>query len=110
METPDFGIVYVVCGSVEEAESLAKLVLEHRLAACANIIPVMHSMYWWQGSLQRATETLLLLKAPYTYYEQIERLLKIHHSYEVPAIFQIPITQGLIPFLRWIAEETAFDY
>lgn len=110
MEQPEFGFVYVVCGSVEEAKKLAQIVLERRLAACANIIPTIHSLYWWEGAIQEGTETLLLLKAPYIYYEAIERLIRTNHSYQVPAILQVPIAQGLPEYLRWLAAETEFDY
>lgn len=110
MEQPEFGFVYVVCGSLEEAKKLARTVLEQRLAACANIIPTLHSLYWWEGAIQEGTEVLLLLKAPYTYYEAIERLIRTHHSYQVPAILQVPIVQGLPEYLRWLATETEFDY
>lgn len=110
MEMPEFGFVYVVCGSVEEAKKLARLVLEQRLAACANIFSPIQSLYWWEGKLEEAQETVLLLKAPYTYYEAIEKLIKAHHSYQVPAILQVPIVQGLSDYLRWLASETEFDY
>lgn len=110
MEQPDFGFIYVVCASMEEAKSLARLVLERRLAACANIIPTIHSLYWWEGKLEEGNETLLLLKAPYNYYEAIEQLIRSQHSYQVPAILQIPIHRGLPEYLRWLATETEFDY
>ncbi|GIV23502.1 MAG: divalent-cation tolerance protein CutA [Bacteroidia bacterium] len=110
METPEFGLVYVVCASPEEARHLARLALERRLAACANIFSPLHSLYWWEDQIEEAQETLLLLKAPYTYYEEIEKLIKQHHSYKVPAILRLPITQGLPEYFRWLAQETGFDY
>ncbi|MCX8112454.1 MAG: divalent-cation tolerance protein CutA [Bacteroidia bacterium] len=110
MEQPEFGLVYVVCAHLEEAKRLAQLTLERRLAACANIVPSIHSLYWWEGKLQEDSETLLLLKAPYTYYQAIENLIRTHHSYKVPAILLLPIAQGLPEYLRWLAAETEFDY
>lgn len=103
-------LVYVVCANLEEAKHIAKSVLERRLAACANIISTIHSLYWWEGKIQEGTETLLILKAPYSYYEEIEKVVKQLHSYEVPAILRVPITQGLSEYLRWLATETEFDY
>jgi periplasmic divalent cation tolerance protein len=110
METPEYALVYITCPNEEEALRLAQLVVERRLAACANIIPQIRSLYWWKGELQRDTEAVLLLKAPYAYYAEIERLIRMNHPYEVPAILQLPIYQGLAEYLRWIAAETGFDY
>lgn len=110
MELPEFALVYVVCANPEEAQRIARAVLERRLAACANILPGIASLYWWEGKLEEAQETLLLLKAPYSYYEEIEKVVKSHHSYQVPAILRLPITQGLPEYLRWLAQETGFDY
>lgn len=110
MEQPEFGFVYVVCANLEEAKRLARAVLEKRLAACANIIPTIHSLYWWEGAIQEGTETILLLKAPYTYYEAIEKVIRSESSYQLPAILQIPISQGLPEYLKWLAAETEFDY
>ncbi|MEN2992886.1 MAG: divalent-cation tolerance protein CutA [Bacteroidia bacterium] len=110
MEQADFALVYVVCSNPEEAHAIARKVLERRLAACANIIPTIHSLYWWEGKLEEGQETLLILKAPYDYYEEVEKVVKAHHSYQVPAILAIPITKGLPDYLRWLAAETEFDY
>lgn len=110
MEQPEFMLVYVVCANLEEAKHLAKTVIEQRLAACANILPTIHSLYWWEGQIQEGAETLLILKAPYSYYEAIEKVIRREHSYSVPAILQVPITQGLPEYFRWLAAETGFDY
>ncbi|MCX7606132.1 MAG: divalent-cation tolerance protein CutA [Bacteroidia bacterium] len=110
MESPDFGLVYVMCGDEEEAHRIGRLAVERRLAACANIIPSVRSVYWWEGKIEEASEVLLLLKAPYSYYEELEKLIRAHHKYQVPAIVHLPITQGLPAYLQWIAKETGFDY
>lgn len=110
MEQAEFALVYVVCSNLEEARTIARKVLERRLAACANIIPTIHSLYWWEGKLEEGQETLLILKAPYTYYEEVEKVVKAHHSYQLPAILAIPIAKGLPDYLRWLATETEFDY
>ena len=99
-------LIYVTAGSREEAERLARAVLEHRLAACANIYAPIRSLYWWQGNLESAEEAVLILKAPTVAYEAIEKLILAHHSYQTPAILQIPLTRGLPAFLSWIAAET----
>ncbi len=99
-------LVYVTAGGQEEAERLAKVVLENRLAACANIYAPIRSVYWWEGRLEASQEAVLILKAPESAYEAIEQVVVAHHSYQTPAILQIPIVRGLPSFLAWIAEET----
>jgi periplasmic divalent cation tolerance protein len=106
----DFCLVYVTTSGVEEAEHLARLVLERRLAACANIYAPIRSLFWWESKIDTATEAVLILKAPAPYYEQIEKLIRSQHSYQTPAILQIPLSQGLPEFFQWIATETQFDY
>lgn len=106
----DFALIYVTASSAEEAEKLAKVVLERRLAACANILPATQAFYWWEGQITSASEAVLLLKAPASYYEAIEKLIRAHHSYKVPAILCLPLVQGLPEFFQWIARETEFDY
>jgi len=110
VETPDFALIYITCPNEEEAVRIARLVLERRLAACANIVPRVRSLYWWNGQLQDEGECLLLLKAPYSYYDEVEKLVRTHHPYQVPAIVRLPLTAGLEEYFRWMAAETGFDY
>ncbi|MCS7188507.1 MAG: divalent-cation tolerance protein CutA [Bacteroidia bacterium] len=110
MEAPEFAIIYVICSGLEEAKKIAGKVLDQRLAACANIVSPIYSLYWWKEKIEEAQETLLLLKAPYGYYQEIEKVVRANHSYEVPAILRLPITEGLPEYLRWLAQETNFDY
>jgi periplasmic divalent cation tolerance protein len=100
-------LVYVTAPSLAEAESLARLAVEGRLAACANILPAMRSLYWWQGRLETADEAVLLLKTTEALVPALTRALTEAHSYDCPCVVALPIASGNPDFLRWIEAETA---
>lgn len=99
-------LVYVTTPTLAEAESLARLAVEGRLAACANIVPGMRSLYWWQGRLESADETVLLLKTTAELAPALIRALTEAHSYDCPCVVALPIASGNPEFLRWIEAET----
>ena len=99
-------LVYVTAPTLAEAESLARLAVEGRLAACANILPGMRSLYWWQGRLESADETVLLLKTTAELAPALIRALTEAHSYDCPCVVALPIASGNPDFLRWIEAET----
>ena len=99
-------LVYVTAPTLAEAESLARLAVEGRLAACANILPGMRSLYWWQGRLESADETVLLLKTTQELAPALIRALTEAHSYDCPCVVALPIAAGNPDFLRWIEAET----
>lgn len=100
-------LVYVTAPSLDEAERLARLAVESRLAACANILPGMRSLYWWQGKLEQAEECVLLLKTTEALVARLTEALTAAHSYDCPCVAALPITSGNPAFLRWIEDETA---
>ena len=100
-------LVYVTAPTQAEAESLARLAVEGRLAACANILPGMRSLYWWQGNLDQADEVVLLLKTTREKAPALTEALIRAHSYDCPCVVAVDIDSGNPDFLRWIADETA---
>jgi len=102
-------LVYITCPSLEEARSIARSVVGDRLAACANIVPAIESLYWWQGALEESREVLLLLKTKATLFERLEQRVRELHGYECPCIVGVPLTAGSEAFLRWVADETLPD-
>lgn len=91
----------------EVAERLATELVEARLAACANLVPGVTSIYWWEGAVERAQEVLLVLK---TTGERLPELVKRAaelHPYDVPEVLALPVEVGHGPYLRWVADETA---
>ena len=91
---------------VASAEKLAQILIEKRVAACVNVLAPCHSIYRWQGVVEKAVEIPLLIKTTAVNYAQIEELVRIHHPYEVPELIALPITHGLPSYLAWLASET----
>jgi periplasmic divalent cation tolerance protein len=96
-------IVLVTCASVTEARRIAQYVVEHKLAACANILPGVNSIYRWKKRVERAKEVLLLLKTTAARLGQLEKEVKRLHSYEVPEFVVVSIAAGSREYLAWLA-------
>jgi len=99
-------LVYVTAANTDAARRMARIVVEERLAACANILNGMTAIYRWNGALQEEHEAVLLLKTASDRQEALIARLRDLHEYEVPCIVAIPITAGNPDFLRWIEAET----
>ncbi len=91
----------------DSARSLARLLVESRLAACANLMPGVQSIYRWQGAIEQANEFTLLIKTTRRHYAQMEQAIISHHPYEVPEVIALPVSDGYLPYLRWVASETS---
>jgi periplasmic divalent cation tolerance protein len=105
MPETDFCLILTTAGSREEAERLAELLVEQRLAACAQIVSIA-STYRWQGRVVKDPEFLLLVKTRAALYPQVQSAIVANHSYEIPEVIQLPIKQGLDRYLGWITENT----
>jgi periplasmic divalent cation tolerance protein len=90
----------------EEADNLADLVVERRLAACAQVVGPITSTYWWKGDRESAEEWLILMKTTGARQEELIATIKTEHSYETPDITAVPIVAGDAAYLDWIASET----
>lgn len=88
-----------------EAEQLARLLLEKRLAGCVQILGPMQSIYRWQGQIEQAEEFLCLIKSHAECYAEIERLIKAQHSYQLPQIVVHPLKSGSSEYLDWLRQE-----
>ncbi len=100
-------LLYVTCASDAEADKVAEAVVAARLAACANIIPGMRSLYWWQGKLERGSETVLILKTRASLVEAATKAVLVAHSYSVPCVIPLPIgAGGNAEYLNWLLAET----
>ena len=99
-----FRFVLVTCASIAEARRIGQSVVEKRLAACANIVPGIESIYRWKGKVERAREVLVLMKTTAGRVRELEREVKRMHSYEVPEFIALPIVTGSRQYLRWIGE------
>lgn len=99
-------LVYVTCGSEGEARRIASAVVGERLAACANILGAVHSLYWWQGRLEEGEETALILKTRDDLVTALVARIKALHAYAVPSISAFPIAAGNPDYLAWVEAET----
>lgn len=103
----EFIVVYVTAGSGEEAERLARSLVEERLAACVNRIKSVQSVYRWQGKVEQSEEELLVIKTKKSLFLRLEKRVRELHSYSVPEIIAQPIIKGSPAYLRWLAEEVS---
>lgn len=104
---PDtYSVILTTAGSAEEAESLAAGLVERKLVACAQLLPI-GSIYRWEGKIEKDSEVLLLLKARADLYEQIEAHILENHSYDTPEVVQLAVERGSAGYLGWISEVSA---
>ena len=104
--TSDPIVVFVTCGSEEEALKIANALVEARLAACVNVVAPIRSIYRWEGKIWNEKEWLLILKTQKDRFEELEKKVKSLHSYSVPEIIGLPISDGSSSYLKWIKENT----
>ncbi|HEX9955053.1 MAG TPA: divalent-cation tolerance protein CutA [Allosphingosinicella sp.] len=99
--------VYAVFGSAEEARTIARALVEERLAACANILAPCRSIYRWQGKIEEADEVPALFKTRADLADALIARLAELHSYDIPAAAVWPISDALPTYMDWVAAETA---
>ena len=101
--TPDQAImVFMTAASVDEANRLADMLVDKRLAACVQIMREMDSVYRWQGKVVAQREVLLIAKTLSSRFAEIEREVVKLHSYETPEIVAVPLSAGSGPYLEWL--------
>lgn len=102
----DHLVVFITAPSPEVGEQIAGALLTQKLAACVNIVPAIHSLYWWQGNQQRDTEALLVVKTTAAVFaDKLIPAVKAVHPYDVPEIIALPIVMGSPGYLDWIDAE-----
>jgi periplasmic divalent cation tolerance protein len=89
------------------AQSLARSLVESRLAACVSIGMPVESLYHWRGQIETAQEVPVTVKTGSDRYAEVEAAIRARHPYELPEIIAVPIVHGLVSYLDWIAAETA---
>lgn len=88
-----------------DAEHLARLLLEEKLIACAQILGPGQSLYWWQGKIEEASEIFLFLKTDRSLFKRVEQRIKAEHPYQVPEIVATPVIEGSADYLAWMRGE-----
>ncbi len=107
MPAPGVRIVLVTAGDERQSHSIARRLVDERLAACVNIIGPMRSVYRWRGAIEDEPEFLLLIKTSANLLRRLERRVIELHSYEVPEVLALTPTGGSAAYLRWLLESTA---
>jgi len=97
-------VVLITASSRSEAEAIGRALVEGRLAACVNIIPGVHSLFWWQGKVEEQDEALLLVKSKNELLPSVIEAVKRLHSYTVPEVVALSILAGSPDYLAWIDE------
>lgn len=100
-------MLYITAGSRDEAKRIGRALVEDRLAACANVIDGMESVYWWEGKLTEDKEAVLIVKTRAELVAQVTAKVKALHSYTVPCVVALPILDGNPAYLDWLGAETA---
>jgi periplasmic divalent cation tolerance protein len=103
----DSCLVYVTTANREEAQSLGRIAVTERLAACANLLGAIESYYHWEGKFETASEYLLILKTVPARLPALTDRLRELHSYSCPAIVAVPIQGGYQGFIDWLVGEVA---
>jgi periplasmic divalent cation tolerance protein len=100
----DKAVILTTTASEAEASRIASALVEQRLAACVNIVPRVHSIYYWQGKTERGEEYLLLIKSSLQLQEKVRATVRSLHSYQVPEFVVLRIEAGSDEYLSWMAE------
>jgi periplasmic divalent cation tolerance protein len=98
-------LVLSTASSSKEADKLAGILLDKRLAACVNIVPGVSSHYWWKGKKEIGNEVMMLIKTKAALFGKLEKTLKTYHSYTVPEILAVPVKKGNASYLAWLSAE-----
>lgn len=97
-------IVFTTTPNSEEAETLARKIVEAKLAACVQVLPEMKSFYFWENEVQKDSEHLLLIKTLEEKYDELEIFIKENHSYDVPEIVAVSSEKLSDDYLNWMKD------
>lgn len=99
-------VVLITASSGDEAALIGKALVDGGFAACANIVPEVRSLFFWEGKTQDERETLLIVKSRLPLMEKLVEKVRSLHSYTVPEIIALPIVAGSRDYLAWLQETT----
>ena len=102
----NYNLVYVTASSDDEALYIGRTLVEERLAACANVLGVTKSVYWWEDGIQTDSESIVILKTTSKNLEALMDHVKKIHSYDCPCVLALNVENGNKDFLHWIKKET----
>ncbi len=97
--------VFTTTETEQDAQEIARALVEKRLAGCVQIIGPIKSIYWWKENIETAEEWLCIIKTKKRLFEKLEKSIREIHPYETPEILAIPITQASEDYLNWLDRE-----
>jgi periplasmic divalent cation tolerance protein len=103
----DARIVLSTVALHDTAMSIARTLVQERLAACVNVATAVESIYWWQGKLEQSLEYVLMMKTTAAKVDALRERLLALHPYEVPEFVVLPVESGSEAYLAWIRESIA---
>lgn len=103
-------LIFTTLPDEASAQSLATTLVGERLAACVNILAPCRSTYRWQGAIEHAEETPVLIKTTVSRYAALEAAIRARHPYELPEIIAVPVAHGLPEYLNWVDTETLSEH
>lgn len=107
IENNYFRVLYITCPNIQEAEKIARILVNNKVAACVNIVPNIKSIYYWQEKVEESNEVLLIIKTIEENLEKLEEIVKNYHSYTVPEIISWSIKSGNVEYLQWMIDTTS---
>lgn len=103
-EAHDAVLVLTTIGGESDANTLARTLVEERLAACVNVLPPMSSTYRWKGTIEQDREQQLIIKTTAGRVAALEARLRELHPYEVPEFLVLRVSGGSAAYLQWVGE------
>ncbi len=98
-------VILTTCDTPEEAERIARALVEAHLAACVNVVAGARSFYRWKGAVEEAAEWLLLIKSSRELFESVRTEIAKQHSYELPELIALQVVEGSDEYLEWMTKE-----
>ena len=98
----DLIVAMTTCATEADAERMARVLIDARVAACVTVIPKARSYYHWKGKVEAAEEWLLLIKSSRERFEALRAEMEKHHPYELPELLALPVVAGAANYLNWV--------
>jgi periplasmic divalent cation tolerance protein len=103
----NIALVYITTKDKDEAMRIGRELVTLRLAACVNVVDGMTSLYWWEDSIHKDHEAILIAKTTKAQVSALMTKVKEMHSYEVPCMLELDVTKGFAPYVRWLEGNVA---
>jgi periplasmic divalent cation tolerance protein len=100
-------VIFITAPAGEGAHTIANMLLHHRKVACVNILPHVSSLFWWNGTIDTAEESLIVAKTTASRIDDVVLLVKAAHGYDIPEVIAMPVVGGNHDYLEWIDREVS---